>query len=82
MQNVTTKTKRSILNELKGTIIPIEIRSLILGCVYMTLESNLDLNSYTFSWYTIQKHRLTKSYIESKKLKEEAVEYLREFIDA
>jgi len=44
-----------------------------MGCVYMTLENNLDLNSYTFSWYSIQKHRLTKSYLESKKLKEESV---------
>lgn len=60
---VTTKTKRSIIKELKSVINPVQMRSLILGCVYMTLENNQDLNSYTFSLYTVQKHRLTKSFI-------------------
>lgn len=59
----TTKTKRSILKEMKACIEPVEMRSLILSCVYITLENNSDLSSYTFSIYTVQKHRLTKSYI-------------------
>jgi hypothetical protein len=66
---------------MQATIQPTEIRSLILACVYITLDNNPDLSSYTFSMYTLQKHRLTKSYLQSKKLKEEAAEYLPEFFN-
>ena len=56
------------------------MRNLILCSVYMTLENNPDLNSYTFSAYTVQKHRLTKSFCEAKKLREESIDFLGEFI--
>ena len=57
------------------------MRNLILCSAYPTLENNPDLNSYTFSITTVQKHRLTKSFLESKKLREECIDYLGEFIE-
>ena len=65
-----TKTKKPILKELRAAIEPLDMRNLILCAVYMTLENNPDLNSYTFSASTVQKHRLTKSFLEAKKLRE------------
>lgn len=58
------------------------MRSLILECVYITMDSNPDLGSYIFSLYTIQKHRQTRALLELKKIKDDAIEYLSEFIDA
>jgi hypothetical protein len=74
------KTKLPVLKEMKSQIQPTEVRSLILGCVFVTLENNPDLNSYIFNTQTIQMHRLAKYFIESKKLKDESIEHLPEFI--
>ena len=70
------RLKNPVIKELRNQIDPIEIRSLILCCLYMTLENNADLQSYRFSCYTVKKHRLTKNFLESKKLKEEYKEFL------
>lgn len=77
-----TKTKRPLIKELRSAIEPLDMRNLILCAVYMTMENNPDLNSYMFSIYTVQKHRLTKSFLEGKKLREESIEYLGEFISS
>jgi hypothetical protein len=81
LNNVQKKAKRSLLKEMKSGIKAIEIRSLILGCVFETLDSNNDLSNYIFNTRTIQMHRLTKDYLKSKKLKEESIKNLPEFID-
>ena len=75
------RLKNPAIKELRSQIDPIEIRSLILCCLYMTLENNFDLQDYSFSCYTIKKHRLTRSFLEAKKLKEEYKEFLVEFIE-
>ena len=77
----TARKKRPLIKELRSSIQPLDMRNLILCSVYITLENNPDLNSYTFSIYTIQKHRLAKSFLEAKKLKEECIDHLAQFVE-
>lgn len=63
------KKKIPLMRELRASLNPVEIRTLVLCCLYLTLENNADLNSYTFTSITIRKHRLTKNFLEEKGLR-------------
>ena len=58
------KKKVPIFRELMTAVNSLEIRTLVLCCLYLTLESNADIRSFTFTEATIKKHRMTKNFLE------------------